>query len=296
MLTIFTIAKPFTGHIGMIQNNALRSWLALKPKPEIILFGDDAGSAEAAGSYGIRHIPKVERNEYGTPLVDFLFKKAQEEAGNPVICYINADIILLNDFVPSISLVNFPSYVIIGRRWDLDVKEPVDFNSPDWDSGIRGRLKEEGKLHGPSGLDYFVFTRGVYKDVPPFAIGRTSWDNWLVYETRAQKIPLIDATKAITIIHQNHDYSHAAADSKKGIWKGPESRRNVEIMGDREHGFSIVNATHYLTSGGIKRPYDLRHIYYSLRAVPVLYPRLRFLLTPFKMFENLLARFGRART
>ena len=39
-LTIFAMPKAFSGHTGMIQNNAIRSWARLDPKPEILLFGD----------------------------------------------------------------------------------------------------------------------------------------------------------------------------------------------------------------------------------------------------------------
>jgi hypothetical protein len=30
-LTIFAVPKPFEGHIGMIQRNAIRSWKGLRP-------------------------------------------------------------------------------------------------------------------------------------------------------------------------------------------------------------------------------------------------------------------------
>ena len=50
MLTLFTTAKPFRGHIDVIQRNALRSWKSLHPDIEIPLFGDDAGAAECAGT------------------------------------------------------------------------------------------------------------------------------------------------------------------------------------------------------------------------------------------------------
>jgi hypothetical protein len=43
MLTLFTTAKPFEGHSGVIQRNALKSWKRLHPDVEVILFGDDAG-------------------------------------------------------------------------------------------------------------------------------------------------------------------------------------------------------------------------------------------------------------
>ena len=34
MLTLVSTAKPFRGHFGLIQRNAIRSWAMLHPKPE----------------------------------------------------------------------------------------------------------------------------------------------------------------------------------------------------------------------------------------------------------------------
>lgn len=65
MLTLFTTAKPFEGHSGVIQRNALKSWKLLHPDIEIILFGDDASGTEIANKLGFRHEPFVERNEFG---------------------------------------------------------------------------------------------------------------------------------------------------------------------------------------------------------------------------------------
>ena len=53
MLTFFTTAKPFVGHIDVIQRNAIRSWQKLHPDVEIILMGDDAGAAEVCAEIGI---------------------------------------------------------------------------------------------------------------------------------------------------------------------------------------------------------------------------------------------------
>lgn len=46
MITIFTTAKPFRGHDGVIQRNALESWEFLDPNVQVILFGDDEGTDE----------------------------------------------------------------------------------------------------------------------------------------------------------------------------------------------------------------------------------------------------------
>lgn len=53
----------------------LLTWLTLDPQPEIIYISDDPGVAEVAKEFGIRHIGNVKKNEYGTPLLDFIFKE-----------------------------------------------------------------------------------------------------------------------------------------------------------------------------------------------------------------------------
>src|SRR5260221_6870593 len=61
MITIFTTAKPFTGHSGVIQRNALKSWKELHADAEVILFGAEEGAAEAANELGVRHVADVKR-------------------------------------------------------------------------------------------------------------------------------------------------------------------------------------------------------------------------------------------
>jgi hypothetical protein len=98
MLTLFTTAKPFEGHSGIIQRNALKSWKLLHSDVEVILFGDDPGSAEIARELGLRHEPFVERNSFGTKRLDYIFGRAQELARHDFLCYCNCDIILLPEF------------------------------------------------------------------------------------------------------------------------------------------------------------------------------------------------------
>ena len=81
MLTLFTTAKPFEGHSGVIQRNALKSWKLPHPEIEIILFGDDAGGAEIAKELGFPQEPFVERNKLGTKRLDYIFRRAQGICG-----------------------------------------------------------------------------------------------------------------------------------------------------------------------------------------------------------------------
>ena len=288
MLTMFTIPKAFRGDFDIIQKNAIRSWTLLRPECEIILFGNEEGTAEMAGELGIRHIPDVECNEYGTPLMDSVFSQAHDAASHELMCFINTDIILTSDFLPALQRVHNNEFLMVGLRWDLDVNEPIDFENAWWEILLTDRMKEHGKLHPPGGGgDYFIFPRGLFEHIPPFAIGRTAWDNWFIYRGRELKIPVIDATRAFTNVHQYHDYSHHP-DGTAGVWEGPERTRNIELAGGEDRLFDLRNATWILTGQDMKRALSLGHIYFRMRTTPILHPRLGFLLPLFKIFERLV--------
>lgn len=252
MFTIFTIPKPFQGHIGIIQRNAIFSWKSILPRCEIILFGNEEGIAEIASDLEVLHIPEIKKNEFGTPLVNDVFKKAQKIAKNKILAYVNADIILMKDFLEAVSKINLEKFLMVGRRWDLDIKERINFQNPNWKEELQEKIKREGILHGPAGVDYFVFPKGVFQKIPPFAIGRTLWDNWFLYQAWVSSIPLIDATPVITAIHQNHGYPDKKW--KSGIWKGPESKLNQKLAGGLSHALTIRDTSKILTEEGLKSP------------------------------------------
>lgn len=273
MLTLFTIPKPFRGHIGVIQRNAITSWTLLRPRPQVILLGDENGTAKIAMGLGLQHIPQVAHNEYGTPLVNDLFEKAQQMAAHDVLCYVNADIILMGDFVPAVERVARRKcrFLMVGQRWDLDVQEPLDFGAADWEAWLRARVASDGRLHEDTGIDYFVFPRGFWDDIPPFAIGRTSWDNWLVYRARLLGAPVINATQAVTAVHQNHGYAHPQG--ADGVWEGPEAKRNLELAGGYSHVFTLRDAAWALSPGGRIIPVlTAKHLRRRWVTLPVMFP------------------------
>jgi hypothetical protein len=251
MLTIFTVPKPFRGHIGIIQRNAVRSWLLLRPACEIILLGNDCGTKEVAEEFGIQNIPDIARNEYGTPLVSSAFQLAENAARHTLLCYINADIILFDDFMEAVKSVarRKRRFLMVGQRWDLEVTDPLDF-SEGWQLELREKILNSADMHPPTGIDYFVFPRGAIRKIPPFALGRTVWDNWLLYRARSRGVPLIDATQAVMAVHQNHDYSHL----RNGVdeaWTGVEAQRNLSLAGGYEHVYTLQDATLLLTGDGL---------------------------------------------
>lgn len=253
MLTLFTTAKPFKGHLSVIQNNALRSWKLLGPDIEIILFGDDVGSAEFAQSAGVRHEPQIAINESGAPLLDDMFHRAQRLARYETVSYCNADIILTADFIRAIENARsrFDKFLMVGRRWDLDVTQPIDFSLSDWQQTLVQRALREGFQRLHYNIDYFAFSKGLYGNLPPLAIGRRWWDNWLLWKMRAEGVPVVDASQAVVAIHQNHDYAHHPQ-GMAGVFFNEESRRNLELSGGSSHLHTIEDATYFLGPAGIR--------------------------------------------
>ncbi len=229
-ITIFTVPKPFRGHINIIQRNAIKSWTLLLPRPEIILLGDDEGVADAAKEFGIKHISHIKRNEFGTPLVNSIFETARLNSKNEIMVYINADIILTSDFIKAIQYADrqFLKFLMVGQRWDLDVTEMIDFSNQEWEDQISRSAEEHGRLHPPTGIDYYIFKGTIWPQIPSFALGRTVWDRWLLGQAHLNGTEVINATDVITAIHQNHDYGHLKG-GKNEAWEGIEAKRNQAI-------------------------------------------------------------------
>jgi len=209
-LTIFSAPKPFTNpHIALIQRNAIQSWRNLGDQVEVILLGDEPGLAEASAELGVKHIREVARTPGGTPLVSSMFDLARQNSASPLLACVNADILLMPDFVQEAlqAARRSEKFLIVGQRYDLDVREPREFTAG-WPEYLRKRGLFEGRLHKATGSDYFIFPRSCFEDMPTFAIGRAGWDNWMIYSGRRNGWPVVDGTPSIMIIHQSHDYSH----------------------------------------------------------------------------------------
>jgi hypothetical protein len=239
VITIFSMPKPFVGHIGVIQRNAIQSWTRLQPACEIILLGDEQGIAEVASEYGVRHIGRIQRNEYGTPLVSSVFRTAESSANHTRLASVNADIILLDDFTQAVAALPYERYLAVGQRTNLRIEQPLDFNA-DWRTALSSDIARHGRVQCPAGMDYFIFTMGIWPDIPPFGIGRFTWDNWLIYEARRQRIPVVDTSAAITAVHQDHDYAHVNT-AKTVLDDSPEIKLN-RGLGEAGLGFSHRDA------------------------------------------------------
>jgi len=263
-LTLFALPKAFKGHFSAIQRNAISQWARLRPRPEILLFGNEEGTAEIAREFGLRHIAEVKRNKYGTPLLSDLFEKAQHLASCNTLCYVNADIMLLGDFMKAVQQVVSWSerFLMVGRRKDVDLDEPAIYESPDQENRLQVLVLQQNLWVSSRSIDYFVFSKGLYRTIPPFALGRLWWDNWLLWKARRSNAAIVDASEVVLAVHQNHDYSHHAH-GRQGVYQGNECQQNRKLAG---RGFCTMEDVGYkLTSNRIE--YNLWHVFTPMKRV-----------------------------
>ena len=259
LVTIFALPKPFGGKTDWIQRNAINSWARLHPGVEVLLIGDDAGIAETANELGVRHAGGVETNEHGTPLVNSAFEIAQRETNTPFLAYCNCDVILLKDFVRAIELLAInpiDQFVAFGQRTDLQVDRAICFDQLLHIERLMEDCKQRGVLSSLVCKEYFVFNRELYNDVPPFAIGRGNWDNWMIHSAKSRGIPVVQVSKLVKAIHQAHDYSHTSAGRFHCYISGDEARENYRLAGGRNL-ISGSTANWRLSPKGLRRELPL---------------------------------------
>jgi len=264
ILTIFSTPRPFKGPFDLIQRNAIESWIKTCPGCKIILFEDEEKTTcKVAEELGVRCITSVERDEFGTPLLNDVYKKAREAAGSKLIVHINTDIILTDSFLKAViqvlDIMNGKPFFMSGRRWDLDVNSQIDFSKTDWQKEIIELAGNNGDLHSLSGMDYWILPADPPFEILPFIIGRPGMDSWLVYKSREIRIPFIDSTAAVNVIHQNHNYPQ-----KKNHFFKIEKERNLKLSGGLINVMTLREADFILTKTGLEEPEFPRIIFAKL--------------------------------
>jgi hypothetical protein len=243
VLTVFSVPKAFVPPFDRIQENAVESWKAIGAR--VLLLGDETGVAECAARVGVEHVPELARNEHGTPILSDAFAQAEDLSSDPLLVYVNGDVMLPPALTFAADAVRRAcvAFLLVGRC--ADVEPPA---APDLGTGWAERLADGAPFRGHDYLDWFVFTRGLFAGIPPFAVGRAGFDNWLVWKARASGAPVVDATAAVLPLHQHHDHSHVPG-GVDWAYSGPEAKMNVELAGGQQRMYTLLDATHRLDRG-----------------------------------------------
>ena len=299
LITLFSAPKPLTDpHIAVIQRNAIKSWTLL-PDVDVILLGEETGIAEVARELAVRHIPIVERSVSGAPLISSMLQQARDGSTSELLCVINADMILMPDYIEAVRTVLYGGrvgagysrpvsrpqrdrFVLLSQRWDLDITQSIEF-SEGWENRLSSIVHRQGILHRPAGSDFFLFPRSRYTDVPNLIIGRAGWDNWMIYKARKAGWAVIDCTSSIMIVHQNHDYSHLP--DGKPHYEHPDTNENIRLAGGQANiRYTILDSTHQLTNGKLSRP---KVTYLRFMRKVELFLRAIFFFLPENMIEDI---------
>jgi hypothetical protein len=253
VLTMFSTPKPFYGHSAVIQRNALESWSRLHADVQVILFGDEEGTPEICRELGLGHEPEVQRSEFGTKRLDWMFGRAQQLARYDFVCYVNCDIVLTREFRLAFETLRAwrTHFLMVGRRWDTKITEPLDFAQPDWEERVIARAHTEGIQRFYNCVDFFLFPKGLYAEMPALVIGRNGWDHWLVWKARKSGAAIVDASDVVTCIHQDHDYGYHPK-GMIGVGQDEEALRNNRLLGGRRHQRTIEDAEFRLTHKGVR--------------------------------------------
>lgn len=240
MITFLSSPKAFDGIARDNQIAAIQSWRRVHPSAEVILYGDAAGAAEASTALGAMHVSSIASSALGIPLFNAIADHAAMHARFDTQIYVNCDILLTNHVLQAIHALSFPRYLIIGQRIDLSEHATELIQAGTAESALDVAAHDKGTtLHPPSGIDYFVFTRGLWDGLRSLVIGRAGYDSALIAFCLRREIPVVDATYVIPALHQFHDYGHVSG-AEKEVFFGTDARNNRRIH-DVEHSAPLIS-------------------------------------------------------
>ena len=252
MITIFSTAKDFIGDDKIRQENALSSWRSISNEIEIIIFDKSQGTEEVSKKINAVYVPDIELSSYGTPILSDLFEKANKIAKFSTLCYINADIILPDNFLSAVQIAqkSFRKFLMVGYRWDMENNTVVNFFDTKekkvfWENAIRYSKKQSCSF-----IDYFIFKKNQLGNIPNFTMGFPGYDNWMIWNARRKLMPVIDASKSIQVIHQNHDVPMYKKDGHRKLVKRND---NVNKPLHEDNVLNLLDCTHFIRNGTIEK-------------------------------------------
>lgn len=260
MLTLLCSPKPFIGESAWNQVNALRSWRAIHPEVEIIMFGAPEGAAEVAAVVGARLVPELVTSPSGAPSFNAMVAYADQYGRHDQIVYANCDILLNGTMLYAMQAARrrFDHFLLVGERLDLGQGVRVDVCQPNWTETLSS-LADEGKLtaHGPTGADYFGFVREMWADLPPVFMGRAMCDQALLHDCLRRRIPVIDGTMAVVNVHQYHGYQHLVG-GREQVFKGEDRTTMAQVHGLKHSLPTVADADWRFVNNGTLEPDRVR--------------------------------------
>ena len=204
-LLIISTMKPMIEPFITEQTNSVLSWTKLKINPTIIIFGYEEGVPEFCKKYNLLN-KDIKRNNKGVPYISHIFKdgyKYMEEHQYDYILYLNADILLLNDFSDTLLSFhkNYPhinSCLLTAIRYNIKNFYLIDYNDKNWETEFK---KIIGEYSEPTGIDLFLHKKYNFNEIPDFAIARYGYDTYILDYAIKNFEMSVDITRTVKIYH-----------------------------------------------------------------------------------------------
>jgi hypothetical protein len=228
VLTLFSSTKPFQGPVSSLQRRALRSWRAVHPAVDLIVFGNGGqAEQEAITGVGARLVTEYERSASGAPSFRAMSAHARAHGRFDFQVYVNGDILLDHTLATAMAAAagSLGAFLLIGERLDLAEGACLELEEAGWLARAEA-LSLTGRLsaHGPTAMDFFGFQRGLWDEAVDVSMGRAGCDQALLQHCLSRRVPVIDASLAVVALHQSHDYSHVPGGAAQ-VFAGEDTRR-----------------------------------------------------------------------
>ena len=147
----------------------------------------------------------------------------------PMVAFLNADIVLLDDFTKKIETI-FNKYgydiFITGTRSD------VQFNYYVNSEETYKKVQSEPRILS-SGSDIFITSKFIWRliasGMPEFIMGRCCLSDWLYLQTHTHKLKRYNCTNFLPTLHPVHGDEHIYQQEKFHGIKSPSSQHNRNL-------------------------------------------------------------------
>jgi len=232
---------------------AIRSWLAMIPRPEVTMVEGRAGNGvdKFCTKFGLpkRTLKPKDLTRLKAPKVQSIFKAGESGSPTDTVMYINSDILLPSNFMEILEFVysqipaeQHSSMMVVGGRTDCEntdvgteiVAQELSQAGEVDISKVEARMTT-CKPAGEGAKDYFAYQKKFFQKkaggMPPFAIGRGIWDSWIM-KIAHYKGFAVDISPVVVALHMNHDYNHGKGfkvSADKKIFTGEDGLMNKKL-------------------------------------------------------------------
>ena len=260
LYSIITSCAPFTGFRKRLQEVALHSFAQVRDC-QVIVLGEDEGVEEICTKYGFTQVKGIQTGkDVGVPGADGIvmsdgFERAKQVVKGRVVCYVNADCVLMPWSYYKIGLLFLEGirFAAWGRRLNWDKYRPK-INDVDDATAFENvqRVYKTGKLkRNGFGIDLYMWSRAVFEDMmmPPFLIDGWSWDIWMgnIIFDLTDRCYRLDGI--MEIVHPQHEIGRQTDPGQD--------------LASSEYNYKVLDAVMPGIGKHIRKPPKMRDIYGS---------------------------------